>query len=73
MAEAGSLIAGRYRLGRPMTAGGTAEAWRAADLASGRPVAVSLLRAAQPRQASCSTTLLLDPPTQQPRKLARIA
>jgi eukaryotic-like serine/threonine-protein kinase len=46
MADAGSLVASRYWLERRIVAGGTVEAWRAADLTTGRPVAVRLLRTA---------------------------
>jgi serine/threonine-protein kinase len=46
MADAGSLVASRYRLERRIAAGGIVEAWRAADLANGHPVAVKLLRTA---------------------------
>ena len=46
MADAGRLVASRYRLERRIVAGGNVEVWRAADLATGRPVAVRLLRTA---------------------------
>lgn len=45
MADAGMLLANRYRLQEQFAAGGIAEAWRALDLPLGRPVAVRLLRA----------------------------
>ena len=45
MADVGNLVAGRYWLEQRMVAGGIAEAWRAADQATGRSVAVRLLRA----------------------------
>lgn len=51
MADAGSLVASRYRLERRIVAGGIAETWRAADLTNGRPVAVSLLRTASAARA----------------------
>ena len=46
MADAGMLLASRYRLGRRIAAGGIVEAWHASDLVTGRPVAVRLLRTA---------------------------
>jgi serine/threonine-protein kinase len=46
MGDAGMLLASRYRLEWRIAADGTGEAWRAADLAAGRPVAVRLLRTA---------------------------
>jgi serine/threonine protein kinase len=46
MADAGMLLASRYQLDRPIAAGGVVEAWHASDLATGRPVAVRLLRTA---------------------------
>ena len=45
MAEAGRALAGRYRRKRRIAAGGIADGWQACDLATGRPVAVWLLRA----------------------------
>ena len=45
MADVGNLVAGRYWLEQRMVAGEMAEAWRAADQVTGRPVAVRLLRA----------------------------
>jgi eukaryotic-like serine/threonine-protein kinase len=47
MADAGMLLAGRYRLERRIAAGGAGEAWRASDLTAGRPVAVRLLPTAR--------------------------
>jgi eukaryotic-like serine/threonine-protein kinase len=44
MADAGRLLASRYRLEQRIAAGEIVEAWRAADLTTGRPVAVRLLR-----------------------------
>ncbi len=44
MADAGTLLANRYRLRERLTAGGIADEWRAADLPLGREVAVRLLR-----------------------------
>jgi serine/threonine protein kinase len=44
MAKAGSALAGRYRRTRRIAAGGIADGWQACDLATGRPVAVWLLR-----------------------------
>jgi serine/threonine protein kinase len=44
MAEAGRALAGRYRRTRRIAAGGIADGWQACDLATGRPVAVWLLR-----------------------------
>jgi serine/threonine protein kinase len=46
MSDAGMLLASRYQLDRRITAAGTVEAWHASDLATGRPVAVRLLRTA---------------------------
>jgi len=51
MAEAGRLLASRYWLERRITAGGIAEVWRASDLATGRPVAMRLLRTARAARA----------------------
>jgi eukaryotic-like serine/threonine-protein kinase len=45
MAETGRALAGRYRRKRRIAAGGIADGWQACDLATGRPVAVWLLRA----------------------------
>ena len=45
MAEAGRALAGRYWRRRRIAAGGVADGWQACDLATGRPVAVWLLRA----------------------------
>jgi serine/threonine protein kinase len=47
MSEAESLVASRYWLERRIAAGGIAEEWRACDLATGRPVALRLLRTAR--------------------------
>jgi eukaryotic-like serine/threonine-protein kinase len=44
MADAGGALAGRYRRKRRIAAGGIADGWQACDLATGRPVAVWLLR-----------------------------
>jgi len=44
MAEAGRAVAGRYWRKRRIAAGGIADGWQACDLATGRPVAVWLLR-----------------------------
>jgi eukaryotic-like serine/threonine-protein kinase len=44
MSDAGMLLASRYQLDRLIKAAGTVEAWHASDLATGRPVAVRLLR-----------------------------
>ena len=46
MADAGMLLASRYRLDRQIAAGGMVEAWHASDLATGRQVAVRLLQTA---------------------------
>jgi serine/threonine protein kinase len=61
MGEAGSLVASRYWLERRIAAGGIAEdgiaedgiaeEWRACDLATGRPVAMRLLRTARAASA----------------------
>jgi hypothetical protein len=40
MAVEGDLVAGRYRLARPLATGGLSEVWLATDAASGRAVAV---------------------------------
>ena len=45
MADAGSVLAGRYRRLRRIAAGGIADGWQALDLETGRPVAAWLLRA----------------------------
>jgi serine/threonine-protein kinase len=45
VAEAGRALAGRYWRTRRIAAGGIADGWQACDLATGRPVAVWLLRA----------------------------
>lgn len=45
MADMGRALAGRYRRKRRIEAGGIADGWQACDLATGRPVAVWLLRA----------------------------
>ena len=42
MAEAGMVLANRYRLLELLAADGVTESWRAADLPSGRDVAVRL-------------------------------
>jgi serine/threonine protein kinase len=47
MSEAESLVASRYWPERRIAAGGIAEEWRACDLATGRPVALRLLRTAR--------------------------
>ncbi len=44
MGDAGSLVAGRYQLERRIVPGGIVQAWRAADLETGRQVAVRQLR-----------------------------
>ena len=44
MGFAANLLAGRYRLDRPVGAGGFSEVWRATDTVLARPVAVKLLR-----------------------------
>jgi serine/threonine-protein kinase len=51
MADAGSLVASRYRLERRIAAGGIVQAWRAADLETGRQVAVRQLRTASAARA----------------------
>jgi eukaryotic-like serine/threonine-protein kinase len=43
MGFAGNLLGGRYRLDRPIGAGGFSEVWRATDTVLARPVAVKLL------------------------------
>ena len=43
--ETGSVIAGRYRLGSPIAAGGMATVWRAHDEVLTRPVAIKVLHA----------------------------
>lgn len=45
MAEASGVLAGRYWRKRRIAAAGIADGWQACDLATGRPVAVWLLRA----------------------------
>ena len=49
-----SLLAGRYRLGEQIAAGGTGEVWRAQDVVLGRAVAIKLLR---PEYAGHAETL----------------
>ncbi|HTU72643.1 MAG TPA: serine/threonine-protein kinase [Trebonia sp.] len=51
MADAGTLLASRYRLDRRTVPGGIVEAWQASDLTTGRPVSVRLLRTARAAQA----------------------
>ena len=41
--DAESVLAGRYRLRRPIARGGMAEVWEASDDILGRPVAVKIL------------------------------
>ncbi len=55
MADAGSLVARRYRLEQRMAAHGISESWRAVDQATGRQVTVRLLRAAC---AACAVRFL---------------
>lgn len=43
-ATAGMVIAGRYRLSRPIAHGGMGEVWRAYDAVRSRPVAIKLLK-----------------------------
>ena len=45
MSDTGVMLAGRYCLEAPISAGAVGQVWRATDLALGRPVAVKLLRA----------------------------
>ena len=42
----GRLLAGRYRLERPLAAGGMAQVWEGTDLVLQRPVAVKILKSA---------------------------
>jgi serine/threonine-protein kinase len=44
MKQTTGLLAGRYRLDRPISSGGVGEVWRAFDLVLDRPVAVKVLR-----------------------------
>jgi serine/threonine-protein kinase len=45
VSDTGVMLAGRYCLEAPISAGAVGQVWRATDLALGRPVAVKLLRA----------------------------
>ena len=48
----GFVLAGRYRLERPIASGGMGQVWRAADGSLGRTVAVKVLRQAEPDHAA---------------------
>jgi len=50
MGFAGNLLAGRYRLDKPIGTGGFSDVWRATDTALERPVAVKLLHPGCARQ-----------------------
>jgi hypothetical protein len=50
MGFAGNLLAGRYRLDKPIGTGGFSEVWRATDTVLARPVAVKLLHPGSARE-----------------------